>query len=193
MVDSGKTYEGEITLGFATTTEDVSGEIVEKPVTAPLSTEQIDQAMAEMTGEITQIPPMFSAVKVNGKRLYEYARNGEEVERPQRKAMIYSFERTSEPILTNPLIHKVGGLKWSVAKEPMCGHYQWILAKLGYPAHMSDLTRTASGGLQAAQCLTLEEVAKQMAAETIDQCLLPIETAVEQFPRIDLSDELYQK
>ena len=85
MVDSGKTYEGEITLGFATTTEDVSGEIVEKPVTAPLSTEQIDQAMAEMTGEITQIPPMFSAVKVNGKRLYEYARNGEEVERPQRK------------------------------------------------------------------------------------------------------------
>ena len=58
---------------------------------------------------------------------------------------------------------------------------------------MSDLTRTASGGLQAAQCLTLEEVAKQMAAETIDQCLLPIETAVEQFPRIDLSDELYQK
>ena len=130
MVDSGKTYEGEITLGFATTTEDVSGEIVEKPVTAPLSTEQIDQAMAEMTGEITQIPPMFSAVKVNGKRLYEYARNGEEVERPQRKAMIYSFERTSEPILTNPLIHKVGGLKWSVAKEPMCGHYQWILAKI---------------------------------------------------------------
>ncbi len=99
MVDSGKTYEGEITLGFATTTEDVSGEIVEKkPVTTPLSTEQIDQAMAEMTGEITQIPPMFSAVKVNGKRLYEYARNGEEVERPQRKATIYSFERTSEPI-----------------------------------------------------------------------------------------------
>ncbi len=77
----------KITLGFATTTEDVSGEIVEKkPVTAPLSTEQIDQAMAEMTGEITQIPPMFSAVKVNGKRLYEYARNGEEVERPQRKS-----------------------------------------------------------------------------------------------------------
>ena len=130
MVDSGKTYEGEITLGFATTTEDVSGEIVEKkPVTTPLSTEQIDQAMAEMTGEITQIPPMFSAVKVNGKRLYEYARNGEEVERPQRKAMIYSFERTSDPFLMNLLKHKVGGLKWSVAKEPMCGHYPWILAK----------------------------------------------------------------
>ena len=90
MVDSGKTYEGEITLGFATTTEDVSGEIVEKkPVTAPLSTEQIDQAMAEMTGEITLV----------------------------------------NQFLTNPLKHKVGGLKWSVAKEPMCGHYPWILAK----------------------------------------------------------------
>ncbi|MFG5571160.1 tRNA pseudouridine(55) synthase TruB [Enterococcus faecalis] len=195
MVDSGKTYEGEITLGFATTTEDVSGEIVEKkPVTTPLSTEQIDQAMAEMTGEITQIPPMFSAVKVNGKRLYEYARNGEEVERPQRKAMIYSFERTSEPIFNESAQTQSWRFKVVCGK----GTYVRTLSvdtgkKLGYPAHMSDLTRTASGGLQAAQCLTLEEVAKQMAAETIDQCLLPIETAVEQFPRIDLSDELYQK
>ncbi|XKR49880.1 tRNA pseudouridine(55) synthase TruB [Enterococcus faecalis] len=195
MVDSGKTYEGEITLGFATTTEDVSGEIVEKkPVTTPLSTEQIDQAMAEMTGEITQIPPMFSAVKVNGKRLYEYARNGEEVERLQRKATIYSFERTSEPIFNESAQTQSWRFKVVCGK----GTYVRTLSvdtgkKLGYPAHMSDLTRTASGGLQAAQCLTLEEVAKQMAAETIDQCLLPIETAVEQFPRIDLSDELYQK
>ena len=77
----------------------------------------------------------------------------------------------------------------NLCADTISGYWQ----KLGYPAHMSDLTRTASGGLQAAQCLTLEEVAKQMAAETIDQCLLPIETAVEQFPRIDLSDELYQK
>lgn len=158
MVDSGKTYEGEITLGFATTTEDVSGEIVEKkPVTTPLSTEQIDQAMAEMTGEITQIPPMFSAVKVNGKRLYEYARNGEEVERPQRKAMIYSFERTSEPIFNESAQTQSWRFKVVCGK----GTYVRTLSvdtgkKLGYPAHMSDLTRTASGGLQAAQCLTLD-------------------------------------
>ena len=115
--------------------------------------------------------------------VYMNMRGTEEVERLT-KAMIYSFERTSDQFLMNLLKHKVGGLKWSVAKEPMCGHYPWILAKISYPAHMSDLTRTASGGLQAAQCLTLEEVAKQMAAETIDQCLLPIETAVEQFPRM---------
>ena len=128
--------------------------LLKKPVTTPLSTEQIDQAMAEMTGEITQIPPMFSAVKVNGKRLYEYARNGEEVERPQRKAMIYSFERTSEQFLMNLLKHKVGGLKVVCGKRNLCadtirGYWQ----KLGYPAHMSDLTGTASGGFaKAAQC-----------------------------------------
>ena len=130
MVDSGKTYEGEITLGFATTTEDVSGEIVEKPVTTPLSTEQIDQAMAEMTGEITQIPPMFSAVKVNGKRLYEYARTGKKLNGPNEKLRFIHLNVLVNQFLTNPLKHKVGGLKWSVAKEPMCGHYPWILAKI---------------------------------------------------------------
>ena len=128
MVDSGKTYEGEITLGFATTTEDVSGESTSEPI----------------FNESAQTQSWRFKV-VCGKGTY------------------------------------VRTLSVDTGK------------KLGYPAHMSDLTRTASGGLQAAQCLTLEEVAKQMAAETIDQCLLPIETAVEQFPRIDLSDELYQK
>lgn len=108
--------------------------------------------------------------------------------------MIYSFERTSEPIFNESAQTQSWRFKVVCGK----GTYVRTLSvdtgkKLGYPAHMSDLTRTASGGLQAAQCLTLEEVAKQMAAETIDQCLLPIETAVEQFPRIDLSDELYQK
>lgn len=61
------------------------------------------------------------------------------------KATIYPSERTSETF--NEC--SVGGLKWSVAKEPMCGHYPWILARVGYPAHMSDLTRTASGGAES--------------------------------------------
>lgn len=83
LTDSGKVYEGEITLGYSTTTEDASGEIVDlTPVEKVLSNELIDSTMQTFIGEITQIPPMYSAVKVNGKRLYEYARNGETVERP---------------------------------------------------------------------------------------------------------------
>ncbi|WP_375180198.1 tRNA pseudouridine(55) synthase TruB [Enterococcus rotai] len=195
MVDSGKTYEGQITLGFSTTTEDASGEIVERvALTKPFSPEEIDTAMQTMTGEITQIPPMFSAVKVNGKRLYEYARNGEEVERPVRKAMIYSFERTSEPEFDEAK----GTQSWRF--KVVCGKGTYVRTLsvdtglvLGVPAHMSDLTRTASGGLTAEQSLTLAQVAEIMEKNTIAETLLPIEIAIERFPRIDLSADLYQK
>ena len=96
MQDEGKVYEGEITLGYSTTTEDASGEVVaETPVLSPLDEKLVDEAIASLTGPITQIPPMYSAVKVNGRKLYEYARAGQEVERPERQVTIYQFERTS--------------------------------------------------------------------------------------------------
>ena len=96
MTEAGKVYRGQICLGFSTTTEDASGEVVERtPVSADLSPEQVDEAMAGMVGDINQTPPMYSAVKVNGRRLYEYARAGEEVERPHRQVSIYDFRRTS--------------------------------------------------------------------------------------------------
>src|SRR5574337_617839 len=78
MTEAGKVYEGQVTLGFSTETEDASGEVVERtPVTQVPSEADIDLAMAGFVGEITQIPPMYSAVKVNGRKLYEYARAGE--------------------------------------------------------------------------------------------------------------------
>lgn len=90
MQDEGKVYEGEITLGFSTTTEDASGEVVERtPVEASLDAEEVDRMIAQMVGEMEQVPPMYSAVKVNGRKLYEYARAGEEVERPVRQVTIY--------------------------------------------------------------------------------------------------------
>jgi tRNA pseudouridine55 synthase len=195
MVDSGKTYEGEITLGFSTTTEDASGEIIDqKAVSTPLTPAEIDAAMAQMQGEITQIPPMYSAVKVNGKRLYEYARSGQEVERPVRKAMITLFQRTSEPVY-----HEANQTQ-SWRFQVICGKGTYVRTlsvdtgkSLGYPAHMSQLTRTASGGLTAEQTLTLAEVAEKMAADQINEVLLPIETAIQQFQRIDLTEALYQK
>ena len=96
MQDEGKIYEGEITLGYSTTTEDASGEIIaESPVLSPLDEKVVDEAIASLTGHITQVPPMYSAVKVNGRKLYEYARAGQEVDRPERQVTIYSFERTS--------------------------------------------------------------------------------------------------
>ena len=95
MQEEGKVYEGEITLGCSTTTEDASGEqIAFSPVTEILDENLVDQVIASMVGEQTQVPPMYSAVKVNGRKLYEYARSGETVERPKRQVTIYNFERT---------------------------------------------------------------------------------------------------
>lgn len=195
LTDSGKTYQGEITLGFSTTTEDKSGEVVEKQaVTERISEKKIDQIMDSFLGEITQIPPMYSAVKVNGKRLYEYARNNETVERPSRKAQIYRFERTSELNWDQ----EKGLLSWRFEVDCGKGTYVRTLAvdtgkKLGFPAHMSDLTRTASAGMNQKQAITLAQVAEYMENGTISEYLLPIEAGVEKFPRVDISEAVWQK
>ena len=192
LQDSGKVYEGEVTLGFATTTEDASGETVSvTPVVTPPTAADIDAAMASMVGRITQVPPLYSAVKVKGKRLYEYARAGIEVERPQREATIVSFTRTSEPLFSA----ETGLCTWRFKVECGPGTYVRTLAvdtglKLGYAAHMSDLTRTASGGFTQEQALTLAQVAELMASDQRD-FLLPIEQAVSMFQRIDLTDEQF--
>lgn len=195
LTDSGKVYEGEITLGYSTTTEDKSGELVEqKLVDTPLTTAQIDAQMAKMIGEITQIPPMYSAVKVNGRKLYEYARNNEEVERPVRMATIMSFERTTEPVWDE--VTKTQSWYFKVA----CGKGTYVrtlavdLGKaLGYPAHMSDLVRTQSGGFTKEQALTLAQVQEVKDAGKLDEWLLPIEYGVKKFSRVDITDDLYRQ
>lgn len=130
LMASGKVYTGEITLGFATTTEDLDGEVVDKtPLTQPFTADQLDAALTAWTGNITQIPPMFSAVKVNGRRLYEYARAGETVKRPERQATVSQFTRTDEPVF-QPLMAPSGfGLRSMFLREPIFEHWQWMLAK----------------------------------------------------------------
>lgn len=97
LTSETKTYEGEVTLGFSTTTEDASGEVVEKQdVNRVITRKEVEEVLAELTGTIEQMPPMFSAVKVNGKKLYEYARAGQEVERPVRTITIHEFVSLDE-------------------------------------------------------------------------------------------------
>lgn len=195
LTEAGKVYTGEMTVGFSTTTEDASGEIIEtKPVREPLTVVQIDQAMQGFVGTITQIPPMYSAVKVNGKRLYEYARNNEKVERPQRLAQIESFERISEPIWDEEKATQTWRFRVACGK----GTYVRTLAvdlgrALGYPAHMSELTRTSSGGFTQEQAVTLAQVSEYQESMQLNQILLPIEYGVAAFQRVDISDELWQK
>ena len=195
MQDSGKIYTGEITLGFATTTEDASGDVIATtPIETPFSMNEIDGVMKQMEGEIIQIPPLYSAVKVNGKRLYEYARAGLEVERPQRKAQIDSFCRTSEPEYDKQ--NKTQSWRFEV----VCGKGTYVRTlavdtgkKLGAAAHMSDLTRMESGGLKPAQALTLAQVADAVANNTITEYLLPIEYGISSFDKVTITDKIWQQ
>jgi len=193
MMDSKKIYTGEITLGFSTTTEDRSGEIVEqKPVASDIDAAAIDKVLAEFSGMITQTPPMYSAVKVNGKRLYEYAREGKVIDRPQREVMIYSFDRTSDISKDE----ENGTLSFSFKVVCGKGTYVRTLAvdvgrKLNTPSHMSDLTREASGGFGREEALTLAQIRALMDEEKIQDSILPLERALAHMPRYELSKDEY--
>ena len=188
MQDEGKVYEGEITLGYSTTTEDASGKVVaETPVFSPLDETIVDQAIASLTGMITQVPPMYSAVKVNGRKLYEYARAGQEVERPERQVTIYSFKRTSPISYENNLARFTFRVKCSK------GTYIRTLSvdlgeKLGYAAHMSHLTRTSAAGLQLEDALTLEEIAEKVESGQLD-FLHPLEIGTVDLVKVFLTPE----
>lgn len=191
LMQSGKKYHGEVTLGFATTTEDLDGEKVEEtPLKQPFNDDQIQQMMDSMTGEIIQIPPMYSAVKVHGKRLYEYARAGEEVERPQRKTTIKSFKLTAPSEFNTA----TGLQKVKFEVECSKGTYVRTLAvdlgkKLGVAAVMSDLTRLQSGGFTLDQTISLAELQKlKDHGENLQKVLFPVGFAFRKYPQAELTD-----
>lgn len=191
LMQSGKKYRGEVTFGFATTTEDLDGEVVDKtPLNKPFTDEEIQRQMDAMTGEIIQIPPMYSAVKVRGKRLYEYARAGEEVERPQRKVTIQSFKMTSP----SEFDAENGLQKVKFEVECSKGTYVRTLAvdlgkKLGVAAVMSDLTRLQSGGFTLDQTISLSDLQKlKDAGEDLQKILFPVGYALQKYPQYELTD-----
>lgn len=187
MTEAGKIYRGQICLGYSTTTEDASGECLETTPVSDVAVEEVDLALRSFIGEITQIPPMYSAVKVNGKRLYEYARAGQIVERPERHVTIYDFKRTS------PLEFKDDCCYFDFEVACSKGTYIRTLSvdlgkKLGYASHMSYLEREASAGLRLENALTLAEIADKVALEEFS-FLLPVEYGVMDLPRVDLTED----
>lgn len=196
LQEAGKTYTGSVTLGFATTTEDLDGEVIEtKALDRPFSVDEIQTAMASLTGEIVQIPPMYSAVKVNGRRLYDYARAGEIVERPHRQATIYEFNLTSEPVFD---VKKQTQSFTFVAKVSKGTYIRTLAVDLGrqlkVPSVMSQLTRVNAGGYEIKQAHSLDDIANRMKLDNeLGEWLMPLSTAVEQFIHVELSDEQWEQ
>ncbi len=188
LTDAGKTYEAIISIGRTTTTEDAEGETVAQDQTIKkFSREQLQEVLASLTGIIEQTPPMFSAVKVNGKRLYEYARKGETVERPTRQVTIYALE-----LLDDNESYEGQEITFPVRIACSKGTYIRTLAvqigeELGYPAHMKELVRTASGTFTRDNCFTLAQVAELMDEEQVATCILPVEYALTDYPYIEIT------
>ena len=178
-----------MTIGFSTETEDAEGKVIETTsVPLTLSEKEIDEAIRLFVGEIQQIPPMYSAVKVKGKRLYEYARAGEIVERPARNVTIKSFVRTSPVTFENECARftfRVACSKGTYIRTLAVD----LSAALGCAGHMSKLQRTAANGLQIDKALTLEEIEAFVLDDKLTEILQPKEVAVSDLPRIDVTDE----
>lgn len=193
MMDSGKTYIAEITLGTQTSTEDQTGEVIATNIIEEnqFSTTQIDAVLWQLTGEIEQTPPMYSAVKVNGRKLYEYAREGKVIERPSRKVKISNITRTTE------LTYHDDQVTFEIIVKCGKGTYIRTLATqiaeaLQTVGHMSKLTRTESGGFTLEQSYTLEAL-QEMPLESIKSLLHPLEKGLLHLPHHEVDPQTAQR
>lgn len=182
-----KEYVAEMTIGYATDTEDASGQVIARAEDVRLELEEIGRTLARFVGEIEQVPPMYSAVKVDGKRLYELARQGHEVERKARKVVIHLLELEQAE-----LMHRYPKLRLRVLCSK--GTYIRTLCKdigeaLGYPAVMSGLVRTMSCGIRLDQCLSLERIAELHAQGQLADRLIPADEALTYLPAVHVDEQ----
>ena len=181
LLEADKGYDATVLLGATTDTCDAEGQVLEtRPVS--VSREQLEAVLASLTGEIEQIPPMHSALKKDGKPLYELARQGIEVERAPRRITIHRIELKS-----------FDGQSLEIAVACTKGTYirtlaQDIGAKLGCGAHLTALRRTFSGNLDLAPAVTLEEL-EALSLEERDARLLPPDILLAPLPAITITAE----
>jgi tRNA pseudouridine55 synthase len=174
LMSVDKAYEGEATLGVVTDSQDAEGEVLTTVPVPELAETRVREAMKGFLGDQYQIPPMHSAIKIDGVPLYKLARKGEEVEREPRFIRVMSFELLSfaPPRLTFRLLCTKGTYVRTIAHD--------LGQKLGCGAHLSALRRTGSGKFDIAQCLTLEAI-EAMPLPDIEKRLIPVYEAA---PRV---------
>lgn len=188
LTNTTKTYIATLKLGASTDTEDATGNIIEaeKVHTYP-TVETVKKVLSTYTGTITQIPPMYSAVKVNGKKLYEYARENIEVERPKRNVTIYSIELLSE--ITDCIQFRVVCSKGTYIRT-LCVD---IGKDLGYPAHMKDLVRIETGAFSKNNSVTFDKIEEAVANNVHYKLLSPITKGLEHLDKITVNEEMKKR
>ncbi|HEY3452875.1 MAG TPA: tRNA pseudouridine(55) synthase TruB [Myxococcales bacterium] len=184
IIDGDKTYEASVRLGASTDTQDRTGKVIaEAPVPQSLTREALEQALDRFRGEIDQAPPMYSAVRVDGKRLYELAREGKEVDRIARRVTVHELQvldlslpdlrmrvRCSKGTYIRTLAHDLGEV-------------------LGCHAHLTALRRTESTGFSIAQAVTLDELTRLNRDALASRILTPSQ-ALAALPAVVVPDAL---
>jgi len=180
LIATEKEYIAEITLGIETDTLDSTGTILKKENTL-VSKDQIETVLKSMVGEYLQEVPLYSAIHVNGKKLYEYARNKEEVKLPSRMVTIYSLELLQYNENTFTIKTKVskGTYIRSLVRD--------IAKKLNTVGIMSKLERTKQGSFELKDCVTLEDIEKGKYS------FLSVKEALKAYPFIEVDEKMKNK
>lgn len=178
LTDKDKTYEATLLLGRTTDTQDITGTVLERSEVPDFRNEEIMDVLQSFVGEYAQIPPMYSAIKVNGRKLYELAREGKEIERKPRIVQIYQIRvqrielpriwievRCSKGTYIRTLCHDIG-------------------RRLGCGGCMEELLRTRTGRFCLEDGLTLEEIRRKKEDGSLMEAVIPIDEMFADYPRL---------
>src|ERR1051325_8426959 len=190
-----KEYEAIIRLGYSTDTGDRTGNPVPGPGIdkSKLNEQEIEAALKSLRGDIDQVPPMYSAKKVEGKKLYELARRGENIERQPIRVCIHEFEaiRPAGQLIKDNLD---GTFDFHARVSCSSGTYVRTLAedfgkRLYVGAHLAELRRTRVGDFESSQAITLEQLKVHFAEESLGSVVLPLKAALSHLPFVHLNAE----
>ena len=180
LTDRDKTYEAVLLLGIRTDTQDVSGTVTDRGDIQGITREMVEQAAKKYVGEYDQIPPMYSALKVNGKKLYELAREGKTIERKARRVRIYELEILEEAL---PRVRLRVRCSKGTYIRTLCDD---IGADLGCYGCMEALLRTSVGPFALEEACRLEDVEAAVKAGELGKMLCPIDRLFAEYPAVQV-------
>jgi len=181
ITEGDKAYDAVVRLGAETDTQDAEGQVTSQAPVPPLTTALIEEILGRFRGPLEQVPPMYSAVKVGGKRLYELARAGEEIERASRQVTVYEL-----------VLRDFNATQLRLSVRCSKGFFVRTLAydigrALGCGAHLEALRRTTSGPFSLAQALPLAEVPALLEAGSLARRLVPLSESLVDLPAVRVS------
>ena len=187
LTDHDKTYRATLLLGVVTDTEDTTGTVLEEKNTDHLTEDEVREAIMSFVGDYDQVPPMYSALKVDGKKLYELAREGKVIERKARPVKIH--EIVIESVNLPEVVMSVACSKGTYIRT-LCND---IGAKLGVGGCMKDLLRTKVGRFVLEETRTLAQLQQLKEEGRLEEAVFPLESVFADLPEIRAAEEVLNK